>query len=71
MQHHSRLSMLTAFRRQTIIIVLLFSCGLLSLLIMQQARTIDSQRTLIKQLFQDSLELNALKMQKVQQTLKR
>ncbi len=63
--------MLTVFRRQAIIFVLVFACGLMSLLIVQQARTIDSQRTLIKQLFQDSLELNALKVQKIQQTIKR
>ncbi len=63
--------MLTVFRRQAIIFVLAFSCGLMSLLIVQQARTIDSQRTLIKQLFRDSLELNALKVQKIQQTIRR
>jgi hypothetical protein len=37
----------------------------------QQAHTIDSQRVLIKQLFQDSLELNAMKVQKAQQSIKR
>jgi hypothetical protein len=62
--------MFTAFRHHAVILVLAFSCGMLSLLIVQQAHTIDSQRVLIKQLFQDSLELNAMKVQKVQQSTK-
>jgi hypothetical protein len=63
--------MSTAFRRHAVILVLAFICGMLSLLIVQQAHTIDSQRVLIKQLFQDSLELNAMKVQKAQQSIKR
>ncbi len=59
-----------AARRNGISLILAFSCFLMCLLIFQQARTIDSQRTLIKQLFQDSLELNAMKVQKIQSRLK-
>ncbi len=54
------------FRRNALILTLAFGCFLMSLLVMQQSRTIDSQRTLIKQLFQDSLELNAMKVQQLQ-----
>ena len=42
--------------------VLLFAFVLTALLVMQQQRTIESQRVLIRQLFQDSMELNQLKM---------
>ncbi len=58
--------MLKHFRRQAVICVLVFGYVLMSLLVVQQARTIDSQRFLIKQLFRDSLELNAMKMQQAQ-----
>ena len=39
----------------------------MSLVIVLQGRTIESQRTLIRQLFHDSLELNALKVRRSQQ----
>ena len=42
--------------------VLLFAFVLTALLVMQQQRTIESQRVLIRQLFQDSLELNQMRM---------
>lgn len=58
--------MLTSFRRHLVIAVLLTTSVFMSLLIVQQGRTIDSQRTLIKQLFRDSLELNTIKVQRVQ-----
>ncbi len=58
--------MLTSFRRHLIITVLAVSSIFMSLLIIQQGHTIDSQRTLIHQLFRDSLELNALKVQHIQ-----
>lgn len=51
------------FRRELMVLVVLFACLLLTFLTMMQAQTINSQRTLIHQLFQDSLELNALKVQ--------
>ena len=38
------------------------SYGLLTTLVVFQDRTIDSQRTLIQQLFQDSVQLSAMKM---------
>lgn len=60
-----------SFRRHAIIAVLVFGYLLMSVLIVQQGRTIDSQRTLIKQLFRDSLELNAMKVQQVQQAAHR
>ncbi len=54
------------FRRHAIIFVLVFGYLLMSLLVLQQARTINSQRFLIRQLFRDSLELNAMKVQQAQ-----
>ena len=42
--------------------VLLFAFFLTALLVLQQQRTIESQRILIRQLFQDSLQLNQLRM---------
>lgn len=54
---------LAFFRRELMVLVVLFACLLLTFLTVMQAQTINSQRTLIHQLFQDSLELNALKVQ--------
>lgn len=54
---------LAFFHRELMVLVVLFACLLLTFLTMMQAQTINSQRTLIHQLFQDSLELNALKVQ--------
>lgn len=56
---------LAFFRRELMVLVVLFACLLLTFLTVMQAQTINSQRTLIHQLFQDSLELNALKVQNV------
>ncbi|HEU5453880.1 MAG TPA: hypothetical protein VFU76_17915 [Terriglobales bacterium] len=53
-------------RRELMVLVVLFACLLLTFLTLTQAQTINSQRTLIHQLFQDSLELNALKVQNLQ-----
>jgi len=50
---HSMLPILTA--------LFLLSYGLMTLLIVEQGTTIESQRTLIRQLFTDSTELSALK----------
>ncbi len=58
--------MLTSFRRHLVIVVLVTASMFMSLLIVQQERTIDSQRVLIRQLFQDSLELNAMRVQQIQ-----
>jgi len=47
-----------------ILVFLFFVCwGLMSLLIVEQGRTIESQRTLIRSLFEDSSQLSHLKGQ--------
>jgi membrane-anchored glycerophosphoryl diester phosphodiesterase (GDPDase) len=51
------------FRRYAVLTVVLFAYLIMSLLIIQQGRTIHSQQALIRQLFRDSLELNAMKME--------
>ena len=42
-------------------VLFLISYGLMTMLVVEQGRTIDAQRTLIRQLFGDSSELTALK----------
>jgi hypothetical protein len=42
-------------------VLFLISYGLLTTLVVEQSRTIDSQRGLIRDLFQDSVQLSALK----------
>jgi hypothetical protein len=42
-------------------VLFLVSYGLLTMLVVEQGRTIDSQRSLIRMLFDDSIELNGLK----------
>jgi hypothetical protein len=49
-----------------LVVLFLVSYGLMTMLIVEQARTIDSQRFLIKQLFSDSAQLMALKNSAVQ-----
>jgi hypothetical protein len=44
-----------------LIVLFLISYGLLAMLVVEQAHTIDAQRTLIQQLFSDSVELTTLK----------
>jgi hypothetical protein len=55
-----------AFRRNAISLALSFGMLVLSYLCIQQAQTIASQRTLIRSLFQDSLELNSIKVKHLQ-----
>lgn len=55
------------FKRHSLAVVLGFAFLFMSFLCAQQARTINSQRTLIQSLFHDSLELNAIKVQNVHQ----
>lgn len=43
-------------------ILFLISYGLMTLLVTEQAQTIESQRALIRELFRDSAELSAVKM---------
>jgi hypothetical protein len=63
--------MLTSFRRYLIVAVLAATSVFMSLLVVQQGHTIDSQRALIRQLFKDSLELNAIKVERIQQNMKK
>jgi hypothetical protein len=42
-------------------VLFLISYGLMATLVVEQGRTIDSQHSLIKQLFKDSVELTSLK----------
>jgi hypothetical protein len=48
-------------------VLFLISYGLMTLLIVEQGSTIQSQRTLIQQLLGDSTELSALKSKAIQQ----
>ncbi len=54
------------FRRNTITIIALFAYFMMSLMIVMQSRIIDNQRTLIQQLFGDSLELTAIKVHQIE-----
>ena len=42
-------------------VLFIVSYGLLTMLVVEQGRTIDSQRTLIRQLFDDSTQLSSMK----------
>ncbi|HYG99231.1 MAG TPA: hypothetical protein VD837_08865 [Terriglobales bacterium] len=53
-------------RRNSIVALLLFACIAMCAVAFEQNRTIASQQELIKTLFRDSLELNAMKMQRLQ-----
>ncbi|MGZ4834781.1 MAG: hypothetical protein ACXVZZ_04040 [Terriglobales bacterium] len=58
--------MLDSFRRNLVVALLAAASFFMLLIIVQQGHTIDSQRALIRQLFRDSIELNAMKMRKMQ-----
>lgn len=45
-----------------LVVLFLISYGLMTMLIVEQGRTIESQRALIRDLFRDSTELSAVKM---------
>jgi hypothetical protein len=49
-----------------LVVLFLISYGLLALLVVEQGRTIDSQRNLIRDIFSDSSELSAMKMSSIQ-----
>jgi hypothetical protein len=49
--------------RQGVVLILLFGYLLLTVVTVEQARTIDAQRNLIQALSRDSLELSALRLQ--------
>jgi hypothetical protein len=59
-----------ALRRNAVSVALSLGFLLMSFLCVQQARTIASQRSLIRSLFQDSLELNALKVKHIQEMMR-
>jgi hypothetical protein len=48
-------------------VLFLISYGLMTMLIVEQGQTIESQRALIRELFRDSTELSAAKMKALQQ----
>jgi cytoskeletal protein RodZ len=48
-------------------VLFLISYGLMTMLIVEQGSTIDSQRALIRELFRDSTELSAMKMKSQQE----
>lgn len=50
-----------------LIVLFLLSYGLMALLVVEQARTIDNQRGLIQSLFSDSNQLSHLKGKEIQQ----
>ncbi len=58
-------------RRHSLAFVLCIAFLFMSYLCFQQGRTITSQQTLIRALFQDSLELNAIKVKHIQDLIKR
>ena len=50
----------------TLVVLFLISYGLMALLVVEQGRTIDSQRGLIRDLFSDSSQLNSMKSSAIQ-----
>ena len=50
-----------------LVVLFLIAWGLMALLVVEQARTIDAQRALIRSLFSDSTELSQLKGRALQQ----
>ncbi len=50
-----------------LVVLFLISYGLMTMLIVEQGQTIESQRTLIRDLFRDSTELSAAKMKAKQE----
>lgn len=50
-----------------LVVLFVISYSLMTLLVFEQARTIESQRGLIRSLFQDSTQLSRLKIQQTQQ----
>ena len=58
-------------RRHALSVVLLMAFLFMSYLCFQQGRIIASQQSLIRALFRDSLELNAIKVKQIQDLIKR
>ena len=55
----------SALWRNVIVVCCLVACCFMFLLVQEQNRTIISQRILIRNLFHDSLELNAIKVKAI------
>jgi hypothetical protein len=51
-----------------LVVLFLVSYGLMAMLVVEQGRTIDTQRNLIHQLFQDSAALTAMRSHAIPQT---
>ncbi len=58
-------------RRHALSVVLSVAFLFMSYLCFLQGRTISSQQTLIRALFRDSLELNAIKVKHIQELIRR
>src|SRR5579863_1960332 len=52
-----------------LIVLFLISYGLMTMLIVEQGQTIESQRALIRELFRDSTELSSVKMKAQQERM--
>ena len=52
----------TAVKKQGVTLALLFGYIVVAMLLVQQDRTIESQRLLIRDLFHDSVELSVIKV---------
>jgi hypothetical protein len=67
----AKTSVLTQSSKKTLlpllVVLFLISYGLMTLLVMEQGRTIQTQRYLIQQLFDDSTKLTAMKSDLLQQ----
>jgi hypothetical protein len=50
------------FRKRGVLLLLLFGYVLTSSIVVEQQRTIESQRVLIRDLFRDSVKLNQMRM---------
>lgn len=57
-------------RHHVVSVVLCVAFLFMSYLCIQQGRTISSQQTLIRSLFQDSRELNAIKAKRIQEMIR-
>ena len=62
---HRATTVLNWIRGHAITTALLLAYTIMSLVIVEQGRIIDNQRSLIRQLFSDSLELSVLKTQEL------
>lgn len=58
----------TWVRKNLVVIMLALWCVVMALLAIEQDRTISNQRDLIRSLFRDSMELNAMKIERQQST---